>query len=167
MNESDNQADSVANDSSSNSSPPAWFWVVSIVALVWNLMNLGALVMQVLMTAEAIAALPEEQQPLYRDIPIWATLAFAVAAISGTLGCVGLLLRKAWAYPVFVLSALGVLVQIGRIFLLTDAVSILGPQVVVMPLMAIGIGVALIVYSKSAISKGWLNRRGSGEEGAA
>ncbi len=156
MNESDNQADSVANDSSLNSSPPAWFWVVSIVALVWNLIGLAAFVMQVLMTEEAIAALPEEQQPLYESIPVWATLAFAVATIGGTLGCVGLLKRKAWSFPVFVLSVLGVLVQVGRIFLLTDALGILGPQAVVMPLMVIVIGIALIVYSKSAISKGWL-----------
>ncbi len=156
MNESDNQADSVANDSSLNSSPPAWFWVVSVVALVWNLIGLAAFVMQVLMTEEAIAALPEEQQPLYENIPVWATLAFAVATIGGTLGCVGLLMRKAWSFPVFVLSVLGVLVQVGRIFLLTDALGILGPQAVVMPLMVIVIGIALIVYSKSAISKGWL-----------
>ena len=64
--------------------------------------------------------------------------------------------RKAWSFPVFVLSVLGVLVQIGRIFLLTDALGILGPQAVVMPLVVIVIGIALIVYSKSAISKGWL-----------
>ncbi len=157
MNESDNQADSVANDSSSDSSPPAWFWVVSIVALVWNLMGLVAFVMQVSMTEEAIAALPVEQQPLYENIPIWATLAFAVATISGTLGCVGLLVRKAWAFPVFVLSVLGVLVQNGHMFLLTDALGILGPQAVVLPLIVIVIGIALVVYSKSTISKGWLN----------
>jgi hypothetical protein len=156
VNESDNAVDSVANDPSSRTSPPVWFSVVSIVALIWNLMNLAAFVMQAMMTEEAIASMPKEQQPLYENFPIWAMLAFAVATISGTLGCVGLLMRKTWAFPVFIVSHLGLLVLTGRIFLLTDALSILGPQVVIMPLICIVIGIALIVFSKSATSKGWL-----------
>lgn len=74
----------------------------------------------------------------------------------GTLGCIGLLLRKKWALPLFIVSILGVLSQTSHIFFLTDAVSTMGAPAVVMPLVAILIGVAMIVLARSANSKGWL-----------
>ena len=75
---------------------------------------------------------------------------------AGTLGCIGLLLRKKWALPLFAVSILGVLGQTSNIWFLTDAVSTMGKPAVVMPLVAILIGVGMIFLAKSAISKGWL-----------
>ena len=41
-----------------NSSPiPTWFWVASILALVWNLMGVMAYIAQVTLTPEALAAI--------------------------------------------------------------------------------------------------------------
>ena len=71
--------------------PPKWFWIVSSILLVWNLMGVMAFFQQMAVTAEQIAAMPEAEQLLYNSIPIWATIAFAFAVFGGTLGCVGLL----------------------------------------------------------------------------
>ena len=46
------------------------------------------------MTAEDLAALPLEQQPLYENIPAWVTGAFAIAVFGGSLACILLLIRK-------------------------------------------------------------------------
>ena len=83
-------------------------------------------------------------------------IVFACEVFGGTLGCVGLLLRKKWAFPVFVVSILGVLSQTSYILFLTDHVSTLGAPAVVMPLVAILIGIGMIVLAKSAIPKDWL-----------
>ena len=89
-------------------------------------------------------------------MPLWVNIVFAGEVFGGTLGSVGLLLRKKWALPLFAVSILGVLSQTIHIYFRSDAISVMGAPAVVMPLVAILIGVGMIVLTKSAIAKGWL-----------
>ena len=143
-------------ESSCKTSPPVWFWVISVVALLWYLMDTSAFFMRLFMTDDAIKAMPENQQHLFQNIPLWVNIVFACEVFGGTLGCIALLLRKNWALPLFVISILGVLAQTSNIWFLTDAISAMGAPAIVMPLVAIIIGAAMIVLAKSAIPKGWL-----------
>ena len=152
----EDSTESRPTESSDKRSPPVWFWVISVVALLWYLMDTSALFMRIFMTDEAIKAMPENQRHLYQNIPLWVNIVFACEVFGGTLGCIGLLLRKKWALPLFAVSILGVLGQTSNIWFLTDAVSTMGAPAVVMPLVAILIGVGMIFLAKSAISKGWL-----------
>ena len=154
MNEDATETD--ATESSGKTSPPVWFWVISIIALLWYLMDMSAFFMRVLMTDDVIKAMPENQQHLYRNMPLWVNIVFAGEVFGGALGCVGLLLRKKWALPLFVVSILGVLCQTFHVYFLSDAISTMGTPAVVMPLLAILIGIGMIVLAKSAISKGRL-----------
>ena len=143
-------------EGSDKTSLPVWFWVISIVALLWYLLDTSAFFMRLLMTDDSIKALPENQQHLYRDMPLWVNIVFACEVLGGTLGCIALLLRKKWAFPLFVISILGVLAQTSNIWFLTDAISAMGAPAIVLPLVAIIIGTVMIVLAKLAISKGWL-----------
>ena len=137
-----------ATESLHKTSLPVWFRVISIIALLWFLMDTSAFFMRVLMT--------ENQQHLYRNMPLWVNIVFAGEVFGGALGCAGLLLRKKWALPLFAVSILGVLSQTFHVYFLSDAISTMGASAVVMPLLAILIGIGMIVLTKSAISKGWL-----------
>ena len=119
-------------------------------------MDTSAFFMRVLMTENGISAMPENQQHLYRNMPLWVNIVFAGEVFGGALGCAGLLLRKKWALPLFAVSILGVLSQTFHVYFLSDAISTMGAPAVVMPLLAILIGIGMIVLTKSAISKGWL-----------
>ena len=154
MNEDATEND--ATESTHKTSPPVWFWVISVVALLWYLMDTSAFFMRLFITDDAIRAMPENQQHLYQIIPLWVNIVFAFEVFGGTLGCIALLFRKKWALPLFIVSILGVLAQTSNIWFLTDAVSAMGAPAVVMPLVAILIGVGMIVLAKSANSKGWL-----------
>ena len=145
-----------AMECSDKTSPPVWFWVISIIALLWYLMDTSAFYMRVFMTDDVIKAMPENQQHLYRNMPLWVNIVFAAEVFGGVLGCVGLLLRKKWALPLFVVSILGVLSQTFHVYFLSDAISTMGAPAVVMPLLAILIGMGVIVLAKSATSKRWL-----------
>jgi hypothetical protein len=145
-----------AMESSDKPSPPVWFWVTSIIALLWYLMDVSAFFMRVLMTEEAINAMAEVQQPLYRNMPLWVNVVFAGEVFGGAFGSIGLLLKKTWALPLFVLSIVGVLCQTFYVYFLSDAISIMGAPAVVMPLVAIAIGVGMIALTKSATSRLWL-----------
>ena len=137
---------------------PVWYWIVSVVALLWNLMGAMAYLSQAYMSDEVKAALPAERVELMENMPAWATAAFAFAVWGGVLGCLGLLLRKKWAKPVLVVSLIGILIQMGYSFFMTNAVEVYGTvEGVVMPIIVIVIGIGLVLFSKSALNKGWIS----------
>lgn len=136
--------------------PTRWFWILAIAAMVWNLLGVMAYLMQVSMTDEALALLPDDKRLLYETVPAWAIAAFAIAVFAGALGCIALLLRKSWATPLFVLSLAGVLVQMFHSFFLSDALQVYGASGMVMPILVLVIAVWLVGFSRSAAAKGWL-----------
>lgn len=138
-------------------SPPKSFWIVAAVALVWNLMGVAAYIMQVTMSDEAMAALPEAQQLLHASTPAWATAAYALAVHGGALASLMLLLRRAWAIPLFALSLASLLVQMGHAVFLSDAIAVLGPGALAMPIVVTAAGVFLFLYARSAKARGYLS----------
>lgn len=137
---------------------PVWYWIVSIVALIWNLMGAMAYLGQAFITDEMKAAMPAEQVALMENTPAWATAAFAFAVWGGVLGCIALLIRKKWAKTVLMVSLLGILIQMGYSYFMTDAVEVYGTaQGVVMPIVLIVIGVGLVVFANSAQKKHWID----------
>ncbi len=136
--------------------PPTWFWVVGAVALIWNLMGVAAYLSQVMMTEEAIAAMPEAERALLADVPAWAVGAFAISVFGGALGCVLLLVRKSVAVPVLVVSLVAVLVQMVHSFFIADSMAVYGPSVFIMPIMVVAGSVALVWHAKASLAKGWL-----------
>ena len=137
--------------------PRRLFYVISTMALVWNLMGVFNYLVQVLMSDEVLASLPKDQQLLYQDVPAWVTAAFAVAVFSGTLGAVFLLLKKKVASTFFILSFVGIVTQMSYGLLLDEKTDNYGPLGLLMPLMIIAVGAYLIWYSKKAKENRWLS----------
>ncbi len=135
---------------------PKWFWVVSIIALIWNLMGVMAYLGQAYMTEEALAALPEADQNFYNNIPAWVTAAFAISVFAGVIGCIGLLLRKKWSYLLLLISLITVLAQTIYNFFVQDYVELSG-QRMIMPIVVIIIAIFLVWFSKDAKTKGWIS----------
>ena len=137
------------------SKAPKWFMIVAAVLLVWNLLGVMAYVMQVMMSPETLAALPQEQRELYENTPVWATAAFAVAVNFGALGCVLLLLRRNLAGLFLQLSLAGVLVQMFHSFFMSKSFEVFGPGGLVMPVMVIVIAIYLVVLAAKARTNRW------------
>ena len=74
--------------------PSTLFWIIAIIALLWNLSGVAAFAGDILMTEEALATLTEAQQELYKSTPVWLKFVYGVAVFSGTLGCILLLMKK-------------------------------------------------------------------------
>ena len=137
------------------SKAPKWFMIVAAVLLVWNLMGVMAYIMQVTMSPEAFAALPEAQRQLYENTPAWATAAFAIAVNGGALGCVLLLLKRNLAGLFLQLSLAGVLVQMFHSFFMSNSFEVFGPGGMIMPVMVIVIAIYLVWLAASAKNRGW------------
>ena len=137
--------------------PPKWFWVVSSIALVWNLLGVMAFVTQMTMDPAALAELSDAQRNFYETTPVWATLAFAVVVFGGTLGCVALLLRKSWAFLMLAICLAGIVVQISHSLFIGNGVEVFGPQGLILPALTFGIGVILVWFAIYSAKQGWLS----------
>jgi len=137
--------------------PTGLFWVISSMALVWNLMGVFNYLTQAFMTNEVLATLPKDQQLMYQDVHSWVTAAFATAVFSGTVGALLLLLKKKNASIFFILSFVGIIIQMTYGLLINENTDSYGSLALLMPLMIIAVGAYLIWYSKKAIENRWLS----------
>lgn len=137
--------------------PPVWFWVVSVLALIWNALGAWNYLMQAYMTDEMKAALPDDQLALIENTPSWVTAAFAIAVWGGILGCIALLLRKKWAKPVLLISLIGILAQMSYSFFMSDSMEVFGTTAMVTSIMVIIIGIALVYLARGAHNRGWIS----------
>ncbi|MBB5206874.1 hypothetical protein [Chiayiivirga flava] len=135
---------------------PLWFKVVAVIALLWNLLGCLAFAADASMSADAVASLPEAQRALYDARPAWALVATGVAVIGGALGCIGLLLRKRWAFALLVVSLIGIVVQDVGLFVLVDGATLAGPVAVVLQGVVLAVGIGLVLLSRRAIARGWI-----------
>jgi len=130
---------------------PHWsFWVICIVALIWNVMGSINFIMQT--NPEMVANFPEAAQSLIASRPPWATVGSAIAVFGGVLAEILLLLKKSVSYYLFVASFLGALITNIHTFQVSSAVEIW-----VGSLMSLLIAAFLIWYSKLVKRKGWVN----------
>ncbi len=138
-----------------NNKAPAWFMIVAALLLIWNLLGVMAYIMQVTMSPEVFAALPEAQGQIYEDTPKWATAAFAIAVNGGALGCFLLLLKRNLAGLFLQLSLAGVVVQMIHSFFMSKSYEVFGPGGMVMPVMVILIAVYLVTLAAKAKVNRW------------
>lgn len=125
------------------------------VMVVWNVIGVLAFALQLSLTPEDLAALPDNQRPLYENFPTWAMAAFGVAVVCGLLGSLLLGLRNKLALPVLILSFLGLMVQHAHAFFVQDAIAIMGPSAVIMPLAVTVFSVLLITVALKARQHAW------------
>lgn len=135
--------------------PSTSFWIISVIALIWNLMGVNQYIMQAYNSESFRSNFKPEQLALMDATPAWATAAFAIAVFAAALGCIFLLLRKKWATTAFIISFLAIIAQNIDGFNRFDYSSLDGfslSMTVMIPLVAI----FLIWYSKQAEKKGWI-----------
>ncbi|MDJ0655568.1 MAG: hypothetical protein QNJ40_15500 [Xanthomonadales bacterium] len=135
---------------------PKWFWIVAGVAVVWNLMGVAAYFSDVSMTREAVAALPQAQQELRAATPRWVTGFYAIAVFGGLAAAVVLCLKRRLAIPLFVVSLVAVVVQMGYVFVGINAVDILGPSAMTFPAIIILLGAFQLWFSMHARNRCWI-----------
>ena len=141
----------MTSESTSQSKPSIWFWIISVLALIWNGMGVNAYLQQAYNTEDFRMMNTPEQLEIISNLPAWITAAFAMAVFAGLLGCIALLLRKKWAINLLLLSLIAVIVQMGYFFVkgYSDNIG--------MTIAIIVIAIFLVWFSKRVNSKGWLS----------
>jgi hypothetical protein len=136
--------------------PPAWFWIVAVLGLLWEAFGVATYLMHVGVLPMDTSGMSEAETQLSENMPTWATAAYAVAVFAGLIGALGLVLRKGWSRTLLFLSLLALLVQFGWWVLLSGAMEVIGPSMMTMPAIVIVVGVILVLFANHAAKRGWL-----------
>lgn len=92
---------------------PWWFWLISVLLLLWNLSGVANYLSSVTATPESLAAqdYTPEQIEFMLAMPAYYAAVFALAIWSGVIGAILLLLRKKQAIIVLMFTALMVIIS--------------------------------------------------------
>ena len=135
---------------------PLWFWLVSILILLWNIIGVISFFAHVYVSKFGLQELPSAQQALYAEFSLWTYIIFALAVSTGFFGSVGLLLRKHWSYSMFILSMLAIIPQMIHNVFFTSSIEVFGlTQSITMPIHVIIFGAFLIWFSKRSVYSNW------------
>jgi hypothetical protein len=134
--------------------PPAWFRIVALLAVVWNLFGVVMYLKSVGIFGDPMAGLSEAEQAAAASIPGWITGAFAIGTFAGLAGSLGLTMRKRWAWPVLLVSLVALIVLEGWIVFLSGALEMFGLAV---PVSVTVIAVLLAWIAHHARQRGWLS----------
>ena len=72
------------------------------------------------------------------------------------IGSLGLLLSRAWARLVLIVSLVCIVAQMGWVLLVSDAPAVEGGQAYVMPILITGIALLLVWAANTGVKRGWL-----------
>lgn len=137
--------------------PNTAFWIIAVLALLWNLIGVFFWVSEYfLMTEEIKATLPPEQIELMNNAPTWNIYVYGIAVFGAVLASGMLLMRKKLALPLFGISLIAILIVQGYWIFAMDTVGKMGPEALIMPLIVIAIAIFEYFYSKGAVRNGWL-----------
>ena len=134
---------------------PIWFWVISILALLYFLMDTMMFYSRMFMLEEMASEVPK-QYALIKAMPAWVNVVFGMEVFGGLMGAIALLSKRKWAFILFCISMIGVLAQSSYIWFASDALSLLGKPAIIMPIVAIVFGAIMIMVSRTGINRGWL-----------
>lgn len=142
---------------STSQKTPIWFWIVSGLSFVWNMMGVGAFVMQMQATPEQILAdYGQVQADIIAAQPAWYPFVFGAAVFGGAIGCLLLLLRKKLASLFLMISLLAVILQ-NVYFAMSGVFSKLHGGQWVMTLMIPVVALFLVWFAKKMTAKGVLS----------
>ena len=141
-------------DTASPAVRPGWFRPVALLALLWNAVGVAMYLSSVGMFGDPMAGLSEAERAAASSIPGWITGAFAIGTFAGLIGSFGLLIAKAWAQPVLIVSMVALLVLEGWIIFFSGALEAFGLAVPIM----VSLGAVLLAWlAIHARRRGWLS----------
>lgn len=118
-------------------------------------MGVGAFVSQWTMSAADIAALPQIQRDLWVSMPGWAWAAYAIGVGVGTVGAIGLMMRKWWAPLAFAFSLISILIQFSYPLLVAQGAQT-DISMLAFPIFIVVMAVVQWQLARHWQRKGWL-----------
>jgi protein-S-isoprenylcysteine O-methyltransferase Ste14 len=136
---------------------PWHLWAVGGVGLLWNLLGGFNYYATQTLSADTLAGFDDETRAYFENIPAWFDAAWAIAVWGAVVACLLLLLRKAWAAPLFLGSLLAQLVCVAYA-ISQNAYSLQdGTTTMIITSVVFVIALGLWLYARAMKDRGVLN----------
>ncbi|MEM7163135.1 MAG: hypothetical protein AAF487_11925 [Bacteroidota bacterium] len=138
---------------------PSWYWVITIILLLWNITGLASFIMSAMATKADLmdSGYTEAQSDLMLSLPFWTKYMYLIATSTGLIAAIGLVAKKRFALPFFIISLIFAAIHHLYIYATTEALSVMPSMDKGMSILVISICILQILFSRSAKDKGWLN----------
>ena len=137
--------------------PPVWFWIVSGVLVLWELLGCLSLYLHIAVGPMIDPKHTQWDLDYFAALPAWFVWDYLLAVGAGLLGGIALLMRSKFARPLFIASLIGVVIQFGWVFLFTDMIAHKGFWVVYFPAFIFAMGVFQLWFANLSIKRGWIS----------
>src|SRR3546814_494972 len=88
--------------------------------------------------------------------PAWLYVFYGLATFGGVAGSIGLLLRRRWAVPVYLLALVALVLQVVASYAVTPAWSVSGAAGLAFPVLLVAIAICLWLFSRRMAARGVL-----------
>ncbi len=129
---------------------PISFWIIAVLSLLWNSMGAMDYYMTQTRNIDYLSQFTPDQVAYFTSFPTWMEAAWAFGVWGAVSGSILLLLRKAWALPVFIISLLGLITStIWQVFgSQINAFSMMGPMEMAFMVAIWVVAIALPLYAR-------------------
>jgi len=135
---------------------PRHLWIVGGLSLLWNAVGAFDYTATQMRLESYMSQFSAEQLAYFYGFPAWAVAAWAIAVWSSLLGSLCLLLRKAWAVPLFGIALAGMVFTALYNFVLTDGMAMVGTGGLVFTAVIWVIAISLFIYARAMARRGVL-----------
>ncbi len=138
---------------------PWHFWVVVVLAVLWNGFSAYDYVMTMTENQAYFDAmgLSAEQVAYFTNMPLWLDCAWALAVWGAVAGTLFLIVRKAWAVPAFVVSFVFMLCS-SAVYLMSETVrAFMGTAGMITIVVIVIVALFEIFYSRAMVRRGVLH----------
>ena len=142
--------------------PSVSFWVISVALLFWGLGGASIYIAYFIETPGEFAQTAETaaNRQAYAEyiaaIPFWAIAVGIIAAVTRLLGAIGLLLRRAWALSLYIISVVFFLVAFFRAFVLANVSSVMSGSHISVEFVFLALSIFAVWFARANKSKGIL-----------
>lgn len=136
---------------------PWHLWVVGILAILWNMGGCYDFIMTVTQNEAYLSQLTDEQRQAYTSMPSFYYVLFGLAVWGGLIGSLLLLMRKALASTVYMISLASMAITFAYTHFIADLDMKMTSMEIAFTAAIIVVAVFLLIYSKRMGSSGYLN----------
>ena len=139
-----------------NTRVPRHLWIVGGLSLLWNAVGAFDYTATQMRLESYMSQFTPDQLAYFYGFPAWAVAAWAIAVWSSLLGSLCLLLRKAWAVPLFGIAIAGMVFTALYNFVLTDGMALIGTGGAIFTAVIWLIAFSLLFYARAMAKRGVL-----------
>ena len=138
------------------SKPPLSFWIISILALIWNIKVVFSYLGIAFMKDQKFNLLPAPEKEYLSTIPVLISATYTISVLAGIIGCMFLLLRRKKAALIFLVAFIADIIYQHYFLVIQKNIEIVSNNSTY-PIVSVIVSFLLVVFASSNHKEDYFN----------